>query len=260
MALIRNIVKYCYYKLLNILTSTDYYFRYSGFCVCCEKNVSFISFNSWLRDNFYCNNCGSIPRERALMHVIESNYPDWKDLYIHESSPEQRGASIKLKNYCKNYISSQYYNDSEPGKLINGHYNENLENQSFDNESFDIVISQDVMEHVLNPEKAFLEIARTLKPGGAHIFTVPLVNKHKPSEKWAELDSEGKLVFLNEPEYHGNPIDPQGSPVTMHWGFDIIEHIKKFSGLNSEIIHIDNLELGIRAEYIEVIISRKDKY
>ena len=259
MGFFRNTAKNCYYKLIKILTSSDFYFKFNGFCVCCEQKVSFVSFNDWLRDNFYCNNCGSIPRERALMHVIESYYPGWKDLNIHESSPEPRGASLKLKKYCKNYISSQYYNDSEPGKIINGNFNENLEKQSFKNDYFDLVVTQDVMEHVLNPDKAFSEIARTLKPGGAHIFTVPLVNKHKPTEKWAQLDSDGKLEFLKEPEYHGNPIDPKGSPVTMHWGFDIIDYIKKSSGLNSEIVHLDDLNLGIRAEFIEVIVSQKDK-
>ena len=192
------------------------------------------------------------------MHVIETNYPNWKELSIHESSPENRGASIKLKNNCKHYIASQFFNNSEPGKLINSYYNENLESQSFHDNSFDLVITQDVMEHVMNPDRAFSEIARTLKPGGAHIFTVPLVNKHKPTEKWAKLDPDGNLEFLNEPEYHGNPIDPKGSPVTMHWGFDIVDYIEKFSGLKSEIIHIDDLSLGIRAEYIEVIVTRKD--
>ena len=37
------------------------------------------------------------------------------------------------------------------------------------------------MEHIFDPSKAFSEIARTLKTGGAHIFTVPLINKNKPT-------------------------------------------------------------------------------
>jgi 2-polyprenyl-3-methyl-5-hydroxy-6-metoxy-1,4-benzoquinol methylase len=36
------------------------------------------------------------------------------------------------------------------------------------------VITQDVMEHVFDPHHAFKEIARTLKPGGLHIFTTPI--------------------------------------------------------------------------------------
>jgi len=193
------------------------------------------------------------------MHVIETKYPNWKELAIHESSPENRGASLKLSRNCKNYIASQYYNNAAKGEIIDTFRNENLEEQTFANDTFDIVITQDVMEHVLNPDKAFSEIARTLKPGGAHIFTVPLVNKHKPTQQWAKLNEEKEFEFIFEPEYHGNPIDPEGSPVTMHWGFDIINFIKEHSNLDTEIIHLDDLTLGIRAEFIEVLVSSKSK-
>ena len=236
---------------------TGFYFSKFGYCNCCDRNVTFISRQNWLRDNFYCSNCYSIPRERALMLVIEKYFPNWKELKIHESSPEVKGTSLKLKTNCRSYIGSQYYGDNEPGKIINGFSNQNLEKQTFEDSSFDIVITQDVMEHVINPDKAFAEIARTLKPGGAHIFTVPLVNKFQPTEKWAVLGEKNEIKFLREPEYHGNPIDPNGSPVTMHWGYDIIDFIKKKSGLETEIFYIDDLNYGIRAEFNEVLITRK---
>ncbi|MEO8512880.1 MAG: class I SAM-dependent methyltransferase [Ignavibacteria bacterium] len=191
------------------------------------------------------------------MLVLEKNFPNWKELTIHESSPENRGASLKLKKFSKDYIASQFYSNHKPGELVNNFINQNLEEQTFNDNSFDIVITQDVFEHVMNPDKAFAEIARTLKPGGAHIFTVPLVNKFSATERWAELDGNSKLKFLKEPEYHGNPIDPQGSPVTMHWGYDIVEYIKTSSGLGTEIVYLNDLNYGISAEYIEVLITRK---
>ena len=43
----------------------------------------------------------------------------------------------------------------------------------------------------------------------------------------------------------------------MHWGFDIVDFIEEKSGLNTVIEHIDNLEYGIRAELIEVLVSKK---
>jgi 2-polyprenyl-3-methyl-5-hydroxy-6-metoxy-1,4-benzoquinol methylase len=51
---------------------------------------------------------------------------------------------------------------------------------TFGDETFDLTITQDVMEHVFNPEKAFQEIMRTTKSGGAHVFTTPLVRKNQP--------------------------------------------------------------------------------
>lgn len=245
--------------LLKKLLPNNFYFSHKGYCPCCDNEVFFESYHSWLRDNFKCTNCGCIPRERALMLVIEQYYPDWKNLKIHETSPGNRGTSKKLNQLCKNYLSSQYYPNEKLGTIVNNYRNENLEEQTFDDESFDIVISQDVMEHIYHPDKAFKEIDRTLKKGGAHIFTVPIENRHKKTEVWAVLGESGKPNFLsNKPEYHGNPVDPQGSPITMHWGFDIVDFIKDKSGLNTYIEYINNLKYGVRAEYIEVLVSVKE--
>ncbi|WP_211323747.1 class I SAM-dependent methyltransferase [Sediminitomix flava] len=162
-----------------------------------------------------------------------------------------------MKNECENYMASQFFVDKPLGMIVNGFRNEDLEQQTFEDHEFDIIITQDVMEHVYEPEKAFKEIARTLKTGGAHIFTVPIINKHFETEQWAVKGENNNPIFLKEAEYHGNPIDPQGSPVTYHWGYDIVDFIQQTSNLETSIEYINNIELGIRAEYIEVLISKK---
>jgi hypothetical protein len=243
--------------LIHKLLPGGYYFSHDGFCICCEQQVTFQSYDSWLRDNYICTSCGCIPRERALMATIEKYYPGWRDLKIHESSPVNRGASVKIKKHCANYMASQYYPNRKLGEYFDGFRNENLESQTFPDELFDLVITQDVMEHVYHPELVFKEIARTLKKGGAHIFTVPVINKHFKTEVWATLNPDGTPFFLHKPEYHGNPIDPQGSPVTMHWGFDMIEFIKRVSELETEIVAQYNKNFGIMGEYNEVFVTKK---
>ena len=230
-----------------------------GFCPICEQKVVFRSTSDWLRDHFLCSVCGSIPRERALMHVIKTYYPNYHDMSIHESSPGARGASPKLRKECANYSSSHYYQDVPRGEYHpeQGHRCEDLENLTFENESFDLLITQDVMEHIFNPAKAFREIARVLKPGGAHIFTVPIINKAKKSEHWASRSDDGQIIYHHEPEYHGNPFEEKGSLVTMHWGYDLASFIMSESGTPTTIVMIDNIEYGIRAEYIEVLLSIK---
>lgn len=235
-------------------------FSNEGYCVTCDSETTFSSSNEWLRDYYVCNRCGSIPRERALMFCIERYYPNWRELHVHESSPAPRGASEKLRSCCAHYLPSHFFPDLSPGVIHqNGYRNENLEEQTFPDESFDLVISQDVMEHIFDPARAFTEIARTLKPGGAHIFSVPLINKEKPSEVLAERGDKGDIMHLREPEYHGNPIDDKGSLVTIHWGYDISDFVLRHGGLYTTINYIDNLSLGIRAEYIEILVSRKIK-
>jgi len=233
-----------------------FYFKRHGYCPCCMQETRFVSYHEWLRDNFVCVKCNSIPRERALIQTIEKFHPDWRRLAIHESSPSKNAASALLAQGLS-YVATHYYPNDPLGSLVHGYRNEDLEHQTFPGKSFDLVVTQDVMEHVYSPREAFAEIARTLKDGGAHIFTVPIINKHIKSEVWATKGDDGSPVFLKTPEYHGNPIDPNGSPVTMHWGYDIVDFIEANSGLRSSIEQIDNLDRGIRAEYIEVIVSRK---
>jgi len=129
------------------------------------------------------------------------------------------------------------------------------EGLTFADATFDLIITQDVMEHVLDPAAALREIARVLKPGGAHIFTVPLVNKCSPTSRRAERQPDGSILHLAEPSFHGNPIDSRGSLVTVDWGYDIIEFIREESGLSTHMITIDEIERGIRAEFIEVLVS-----
>lgn len=254
----RSLIRRSFDLFFELVLPKGFFFSTKGFCNCCDRETKFVSYDPWLRDRFICSNCYSIPRERALIHVLESAYPNWKELKIHESSPGKHGASLKIKKNCKNYTSSQFFTNQKLGIMIDGFRNENLEDQTFGDDEFDIVITQDVMEHVYHPSKAFSEIARTLKPRGAHIFSVPLVNKHAKTEVWATLNEDGSPHFLNKPEYHKNPIDKDGSPVTMHWGFDIVEIIKETSNLNTDIIHLDDLHLGIRAEFIEILVSKKN--
>lgn len=118
-------------------------------------------------------------------------------------------------------------------------------------------VTQDVLEHVFHPSKVFSEIARTLRPGGAHIFTVPIVNKHEPSKLRARVSDDGQISHIEPPVYHGNPISDEGSLVTIDWGFDICRHIFETCGLFTHLVHIDDLSKGIRAEYIEVLITVK---
>lgn len=231
-------------------------FQVSGHCPICDKDVDFVARDSWFRDHFVCTNCGSIPRERALMVVIDWYFPRWRESVIHESSPVQRGASLRLSNECSQYIPSQCFPDHMQGTMVGKMRCENLESLSFSDESIDLHITQDVLEHVFHPTRVFREIARTLKPGGMHICTVPIVNKGKPSKLRARIEN-GKICYLEPEQYHGNPVGDGRSLVTVDWGFDICMKIFESSGLFAHIVYIDDLSKGIRAEYIEVLVTIK---
>jgi SAM-dependent methyltransferase len=228
----------------------------AGFCPTCAQPTRFVARDNWLRDHYRCTRCGSIPRERALMLVIEQFLPNWRELTVHESSPGQRGASQRLAAECRNYIPSQFYPAVTPGARVGRSRCENLEAMSFEDASIDLHVSQDVLEHVFRPDSAFREIARTLRPGGMHIFTVPLVNKAKPSTQRARL-ADGEVVHIEPPQYHGNPVGDGRALVTVEWGYDICRYIYEAAGLFTHMVHIDDLSHGVRADLIEVLVTVK---
>jgi SAM-dependent methyltransferase len=159
---------------------------------------------------------------------------------------------------CPGYLASQYDPEIGFGKynLEKKYQSENLEHQTFDSESFDIVITQDVFEHMFAPDLAIKEIARTLKIGGAHIMTVPIVMGGEKSRRRARIDKSG-IEHLLEPQYHGNPLSNDGSLVTIDWGNDIVDYLAAHSGLTVSQFNIDDLTKGIRAVYNEVLVCRK---
>jgi SAM-dependent methyltransferase len=230
-----------------------------GFCPICDAPAHFHAESPWLRDHFLCAGCGSIPRERALMATLEMFYPQWPSLAIHESSPAQRAVSLRLSRMCPDYTTS-FFDPSVPlGQLHpeRGYRCENLEGLTFPNASFDLVLTQDVFEHVLRPDRAIQEIDRVLRPGGAYVMTVPIVMKNSGSSRRAGIDPSGNLVHHKEPQFHGNPIDDNGSLVTIDWGYDILDYLSFHSPLRCSMVYIDDLSRGIQAEFIEVVVCRK---
>lgn len=229
----------------------------SGYCPVCEKNTLFIRLNPWLRDHYKCMNCYSIPRQRALINALNLFYPNWPDAVVHESSPGGV-SSDHFRRKCKKYSYSYFFQDVKPGSTKNGARCENLEEMTFDNEQFDLIITQDVFEHINYPERAFREIARVLKPGGMHIFTVPLyLDRARTRTRF--IIEDGIIHHLLDPVYHGNPIDKNGSLVTVDYGRDFADIIYTSSGMTTTIYLQKDLHLGLDAQFLEVCISKKSE-
>jgi SAM-dependent methyltransferase len=201
-----------------------------------------------------CAYNGCIPRERALTAVIRSIYPSLANLSVHESSPCGRGASLFLERNCGAYIASQFFPDEPPGATVQGWRNENLERQTFPDHAFDLVVTQDVMEHVFDPAAVFREVSRTLKPGGYYVFTAPTYKALLQSERQAQLNPDGSIRHLAEPEYHGSPIGSGRSLVTYHYGYDLPELIKQWSGMDVEVRRFHDHGRGIIGEFTEVYV------
>lgn len=240
---------------------------YEGFCPVCEAQVTFSAtregelsdrwYPHWFRGSLHCSKCRSIPRERALALVLAEICPDWRVRSIHECSPGGWALSAKLKRECAGYVPSNYAPEVPAGTCHPaGWRSEDLENQTFEDEAFDLVITQDVFEHLFHPGRAAAEIRRTLKPGGLCISTVPIADWGGQSSARASLIN-GQVVYHQPAQYHGNPVGDGKALVTIDWGADIGAYLSHHGGMPFYVMRIDDMHVGVRDPHNAVLVGRK---
>jgi len=130
-----------------------------GYCTICDRAVLFNETGPWLRDQYLCSRFGSIPRNGAIVRVLNELFPGGVNCGYTKSSPGGPSTD-KIKRECKRYVASQFFPEVPRGQFKDGQRSD-LEALTFQDESFAPVITEDVFEHVLWPANAFAEIART---------------------------------------------------------------------------------------------------
>jgi SAM-dependent methyltransferase len=227
---------------------------HDGFCPICSAPARFVAREAWLRDFYLCERCRTLPRQRAVVAVLDLVQPDWRSLGVHESSP----SIAYFAEQCQGYTSSFYLEGVPPGSTRGGRRCEDLERLTFADESFDVFLTQDVLEHVFEPDRALAEIARVLRRGGVHVFTTP---KHKDlgtSRRRAALSGRG-VEHLLPPVYHGNPVGDGRSLVTWDYGCDFDDLAQRWSGYLVSDHVLRDRNLGIDGEFLDVFVMRKDR-
>ena len=154
---------------------------------------------------------------------------------MEQVTPIYNWALKNLKNH--NILGSEYLgHEYAGGAIIKGIRHEDIENLSFADTSLDLIVSNDVFEHVPRPQKAFTECARALKKGGVMLMTIPFHADRDQSIIRAKLVN-GRLEHILPPSYHGNPVSADGSLVFTDFGWDLINEIQAagFSDVRVEI-------------------------
>lgn len=234
--------------------------KYEGFCPICQKQAMFKADNGWYRGSLQCQSCHNVstPRERALAMILEEQFPNWRDLKIHECSPINRGISAKMKREARHLLQTQFYPDLELGSTEREFRNEDLQKLTFADNEFDLFISLDVMEHIPDPEAAIKEIYRTLKPGGAMLCTWPVRKEQLQAlERRVIFNEDGTLKHLKQPEYHGNPVSNDGALVTVDYGYEVHKLLAEWAPFDIRVTRFADKTHGILGEYTEVFVGKK---
>jgi len=136
------------------------------------------------------------------------------------------GPFIKYFSKFAHYTRSYLWPNVRLGDTHKGVACQDITQLTFESDSFDLVISSDVLEHVEDYPAAMREIFRVLRPGGAHVLSVPIVwPMPEKTIRRVEL-VDGELVHRLEPRFH-KAGDGTPSLVYTDFGFDILDLLQE---------------------------------
>ena len=179
-----------------------------------------------LRESILASGC--LSRHRAITRVLEllgETLASLRQQRIYV--PETSTGLIRwlVRHVAPHRLEvSDYLQDAEIA-AADPRRHQNLCALTYGDDSFDLVICNDVFEHVYDLPKALDEVRRVLKPGGRLLATFPMAFGQRESVVKAEFQGDDQpALFRGEPEYHGDPIRPtRGSLVYQIPGWDILD-------------------------------------
>jgi SAM-dependent methyltransferase len=143
------------------------------------------------------------------------------------------------------YVGSLYLPDRQSGATLddNGTVNVDLEKMPFPDNSFDIIITSEVMEHVRYVDAAHREIARCLDADGTYLFTVPYDPRLDHTMRLIDPVTDESLV--ERPHIHGDPkLRSEGIKSYRVFGRDILDQLRE-AGLEGSFTLLQEPETGI---------------
>lgn len=209
----------------------------AGRCNVCGKPTVFVGIHAFTltqkkeRNDLACARCGAIARNRAMAAAILDLYGGGaKSLrQLRKSAAFARlsvynagsvGALHDALAGLPGYVCSEYFPGVPAGSFRDGTRCEDLQALSFADATFDLALSEDVMEHVRRPKTALQEVRRVLKPGGYCVFTVPIYG----AETVVRVDTTTDVdVDLLPRLYHSDALRKDGVLAYHDFGRDIVE-------------------------------------
>lgn len=255
----------------GLLPGSEKPFWVRGFCALCKEpsqfqvGFMFASMRSddgrllpnW-REHLNCKRCALVNRVRASLHLFLQECVPKSDarIYISERvTPTFRWLNERFTNV----VGSEYFGSgNKPGSMVEGVRHEDLQALSFPDDSFDYFLSFDVLEHVPDHTRAFEEAFRCLKPGGTLLFTAPFYSHLNENTVRAVLENDGTIRHVLEPEFHGNPIDPEhGALAYRYFGWNCLRELESIGFGEALALNYWSRDLGYLGEPQFAFIAKK---
>lgn len=248
---LKNIIKYLPWHLL-------------GRCPVCGRLTLFICLDELklVHNHLCCLFCRSASRNRLLAKVLLEEAGGASSiaelaavnrLRIYNTSTDDILSRFLAAN--GQFVCSGFFPDVPAGTELGERvFCQDLQALTFSDSSFDLVITQDVLEHVRDDGRAFAEIHRVLRPGGIHLFTVPFLFDQPTL---LHIDTSGpEDRLLGEPEYHGDSI--RGRILTYRtYGIDIFAMLDA-AGFSTKLVMAQYCDRRFGIVQGSVFVARKD--
>jgi len=215
-----------------------------GRCNVCGRGVVFEDVDPVrMRESFRCPVCDSSTRNRLLAYALGSLLGDGDTPLARMK--QNRGIKVfeasGVASYCKylsgifDYINAQY----DPAAMKKPDFDRrkfaDLQGLHYPDESFDVVITSDVFEHVRFYEKALGEVYRVLRPDGLFLLQIPYNHGIEKTVTRVEVKGGGDVNVL-PPVYHvGQTL------VYRDYGRDLLDTMR---------------DTGFKVEYLEIELPK----
>jgi SAM-dependent methyltransferase len=203
-----------YRKLLFNIQKNISRIRYSKFkgagftCNCCgesysrfipdypsAENANAIKSNEVIAgygENVLCPNCLSTARERLIIALLKQEFKIAGKKILHFSPEKNIYNFLKINNEIITADIEPLFYKSIDSKIRD----EDATRLSFNDNSFDVVIGNHILEHIPDDKKAMAEIYRVLKPGGRVILQVPYSTKIMATSEDLKINNSEKQSEL----------------------------------------------------------------
>jgi SAM-dependent methyltransferase len=229
-----------------------------------------------LRESLFCRKCGTSARVRALTEAFlqdsRINHLDSSGvsgLAVQKNfsvlGVNQIGNSKRLSELLDekfNYIETTYEPESKFGLVVNDRQNENVLDLTFQENTFDFVLHSDVLEHVPDWKTALSECFRVLKPNGKVVFTTPIHDYRRETDKsftmlGTQIHSTGVEIYHGKAGGIFSMIPAQKDFLEMYqFGIDFEAELKKIFPVVDKVKFI----LGHSDHSTEVFVITKSNF
>jgi SAM-dependent methyltransferase len=210
------------------------------------------------RERLQCSGCDLNNRMRACIQIFETVLKPAHDatIYITEQTTP---VYAHLRQRYPNLIGSEYLDPQATRKPAAwaGLRHEDFTALSFPDRHLDFLLTFDVLEHVPDFQRALAEGFRCLRPGGQLLLTAPFRADAPYTLVRASLRDDGSVEHREAPEYHGNPLDPEGCLCFYHFGWDLLDRLRDEGFTEVRVLRYWSRELGYLGTHQLAIVARK---